>query len=75
MEGGGDARRGLDPTVNEGRRRKASMSIAPASPRRTSSGTSSPDSSIARSTTPAVRSIASRIAALIVALTVRVSRP
>ncbi len=66
---------GPEATVNDGRRRKASRLIAPPSPRRTSSGTSSPASRIPCSTSPAVRSTTGRIAALIAALTVRVSSP
>ena len=66
---------GPEPIVSDGPRRKESTLIAPPSPRSTSSGTSRPASASASSTTGAVRSTTGRIAALIAALTVRVSSP
>jgi hypothetical protein len=66
---------GPEPIVKDGRRRNASTLIAPPSPRSTSSGTSSPDSRSASSTTDAVRSTMGRMLALTAALTVRISSP
>ena len=66
---------GPEPIVKDGRLRKAAALMAPPSPRRTSSGTSRPDSFSASSTTDAVRSTTGRMLAFTAALTVRISSP
>ena len=66
---------GPEPIVKDGRLRNAAALMAPPSPRRTSNGTSRPDSFERLLDDGAVRSTTGRMLAFTAALTVRISSP